>query len=75
MQNLHRHSCFSNILIADSAATNEDYAKRAVELGHKTLSSVEHGWQGNYFQTYELAKKYELKPEDIQTIYKEYYTK
>lgn len=62
MQNLHKHSFFSNIFIADSAASNEDYAKRAVELGHKTLSSVEHGWQGNYFQTYELAKKYGLKP-------------
>ena len=62
MQNLHRHTSFSNIFIADSAASNEDYAKRAVELGHKTLSSVEHGWQGNYFQVYELAKKYNLKP-------------
>ena len=62
MQNLHRHTSYSNIYIADSAASNEDYAKRAVELGHKTLSSVEHGWQGSYFQVYELAKKYNLKP-------------
>ena len=62
MQNLHRHSSFSNIFTPDSAASNENYAKRAIELGHKTLSSVEHGWQGNYFQTYELAKKYGLKP-------------
>lgn len=63
MQNLHRHSSYSNILLgADSAASNEDYARRAAELGHKILSSVEHGWQGNYFQTYELAKKYNLKP-------------
>lgn len=61
MQNLHRHSSFSNIYMADSAASNEDYAKRAVEIGHKTLSSLEHGWQGNYFQTYELSKKYNLK--------------
>lgn len=62
MQNLHRHTSFSNLFIADSAASNEDYAKRAVEIGHKILSSVEHGWQGNYFQVYELAKKYDLKP-------------
>lgn len=62
MQNWHRHSSYSNITTgADSAASNEDYAKRAVELGHKVLSSVEHGWQGNYFQIYELAKKYNLK--------------
>lgn len=61
MQNLHRHSSYSNVLITDSAASNEDYAKRAVELGHKVLSSVEHGWQGPYHQIYELSKKYELK--------------
>ena len=61
MQNLHRHTSYSNLFIADSAASNEDYAKRAAELGHKVLSSVEHGWQGNYYQVYELAKKYNLK--------------
>lgn len=61
MQNYHRHSCYSNIFTPDSATTNEDYAKRAVELGHKILSSVEHGWQGYYFECFELAKKYNLK--------------
>lgn len=61
MQNYHRHTSYSNIYVADSAAFNEDYAKRVVELGHKVISSVEHGWQGYYFETYELAKKYDLK--------------
>ena len=61
MQNYHRHTSYSNIYVADSAAVNEDYAKRAVELGHKVISSVEHGWQGYYFETYELARKYDLK--------------
>lgn len=61
MQNYHRHSCYSNIFTADSSVTNEDYAKRAAELGHKIISSVEHGWQGYYFQCFELAKKYNLK--------------
>lgn len=61
MQNYHRHTSFSNIFIADSTATNEDYAKRATELGHKIISSVEHGWQGYYYQCFELAKKYDLK--------------
>lgn len=61
MQNYHRHTSYSNIYIADSAAVNEDYAKRAVELGHKVISSVEHGWAGYYFEAYELAKKYDLK--------------
>ena len=61
MQNLHRHTSYSNVCIADSAATNEQYAKRAVEVGHKVISSVEHGWQGYYYQCYELAQKYNLK--------------
>ena len=57
MQNYHRHTSYSNIYIADSAAVNEDYYNRAVELGHKVISSVEHGWQGYYFETYELSKR------------------
>jgi len=62
MQNYHRHSSFSNLFTsADSSVLNEDYAKRAVELGHGIISSVEHGWQGYYHQTFELAKKYNLK--------------
>ena len=62
MQNYHRHSSYSNILTnADSACLNEEYAKRAVEVGHKVISSVEHGWQGYYYETYELAHKYNLK--------------
>lgn len=61
MQNYHRHTSYSNIYIADSAAVNEDYAKRAVELGHKVICSLEHGWAGYYFEAYELAKKYDLK--------------
>lgn len=58
--NYHRHSCVSNILLTDSVATNEDYAKRAVELGHSVLSSCEHGTQGAYFQCSELAETYGL---------------
>ena len=62
MQNLHRHTSYSNIFTPDSVSSNEEYAKRVSELGHKALSSLEHGWQGNYFQVYELGKKYNLKP-------------
>ena len=58
MQNYHRHTCYS---FDDSAAMPEEYAKRAVEVGHKIIASVEHGWQGYYHQTFELAKQYGLK--------------
>ena len=61
MQNYHRHSSYSNIYTVDSPVSNEDYAKRAVELGHKIISSVEHGWQGYYYETFELSQKYGLK--------------
>ena len=62
MQNYHRHTSASNLFIrADSAASNEDYAKRAVELGHKVICSTEHGWQGKYHECFELAHKYNLK--------------
>ena len=61
MQNYHRHSCGSNKFTPDSTVFNEDYAKRAKELGHKIISSVEHGWQGKYHEVYDLSKKYDLK--------------
>lgn len=60
-QNYHRHSSYSNIMTTDSMMMNVDYAKRAVELGHGIISSCEHGWQGNYYNCYDLAKKYNLK--------------
>lgn len=50
----------SNIYTADSIITKEDVAIRAKELGHKTLSSVEHGYFGNIFETYEVAQKHDL---------------
>ncbi len=37
MQNYYRHTSHSNIYVADSSILNEDYAKRAVELGHKII--------------------------------------
>lgn len=58
MQNYHRHTYYSE---GDSAASPEAYAKRAVELGHKIISSVEHGWQGYYYKAFELAHEYNLK--------------
>lgn len=60
-QNYHKHSWFTNTRISDSTVNYEDYAKRAVELGHGILSSCEHGYQGRYIEAYEIAKKYGLK--------------
>jgi DNA polymerase III alpha subunit len=60
-QNYHRHSFYSNIITPDSVVSNEDYAKRAVELGHGIISTLEHGYCGHYIEGYELAEKYGLK--------------
>lgn len=59
--NYHKHDHISNIILADSVATMEDYAKRAVELNQTVLSSCNHGTQGNYWECAELAEKYGLK--------------
>lgn len=61
MENYHKHTYGSNISTPDSTVSIEDYAKRAVELGQKSICSVEHGWQGKYHEYYEIAQKYHLK--------------
>lgn len=59
-ENIHSHSMYSNIYTADSIITKEDIAIRAKELGHKTLSLVEHGYFSNIFETHTIAEKYGL---------------
>ena len=61
-QNYHSHKMYTNVRISDSTVTPAAYAERARELGHTLLSSAEHGWQGNYFETIRVAKDYGLKP-------------
>lgn len=58
----HKHSHRSNIYTPDSHVKNEDYAKRAVELGHTTLFSTEHGYGGSIFEMVTLGNKYNLNP-------------
>lgn len=60
-QNYHKHDYYSNPIVPDSVAFPENYAKKAVELGHSVISSVNHGWQSYYIDHYELSKKYNLK--------------
>ena len=58
IQNYHCHKSFSNILVADCPASYDDYLKRVVELGHNVISSVEHGYQSNYYIPYEMVNNY-----------------
>ena len=60
--NYHKHSHYSNIRTLDCVVKPEDYMKRAVELGHTTYFTGEHGFQGNVFEAQTLCEKYNLKP-------------
>lgn len=61
MQNYHKHTSQSNVFTPDSAASYDNYISRAIELGHNVISSVEHGFQGDYYVPYELVNKYNDK--------------
>ena len=67
--NYHCHRDDSNLMLPDSVATMEDYAKRAVELGHTVLSSCAHGTQGNYWLCASTAEKYGLKWRYVSEAY------
>lgn len=59
--NYHNHRDYSNIFTPDCSVKIDDYVKRSKELDHKILSSMEHGFQGRYFDTYDVAKREGLK--------------
>lgn len=60
--NYHKHTHYSNLRTLDCVVKPEDYMKRAVELGHTTYFTGEHGFQGNLYEAQTLCEKYGLKP-------------
>ena len=59
--NYHKHTHYSNLRSLDCISKPEDYIKRAVELGHTTYFTTEHGYQGNIYEAQTLCEKYGLK--------------
>lgn len=59
--NFHKHTHYSNIKTLDCVSKPEDYMKRAVELGHTTYFTTEHGFQGNIYEAHTLCEQYGLK--------------
>lgn len=59
--NYHKHDHKGNIRSLDVVVKLEDYCKRAVELGHDTVFTTNHGIQGDVFEAITLGKKYNLK--------------
>lgn len=60
--NYHKHTYYSNLRTLDCIVSPEEYIKRAVELGHTTYFTGEHGFQGNLFESQTLCEKYNIKP-------------
>ena len=59
--NYHKHTHYSNIKTLDCISKPEDYIKRAVELGHTTYFTTEHGFQGNIYEAHTLCEQYGLR--------------
>ena len=54
--NYHSHKMFTNIIVPDSPAKYEEYIERVIELDQSVITSVEHGFQGNYWLLNELIE-------------------
>lgn len=65
MQNYHNHKSYSNVFTPfnDSHVSYLDYARRARALGHRVLTCMEHGYQGNYLKLWSLAESKAFRQE------------
>jgi DNA polymerase III alpha subunit len=61
VENYHCHKDFSNTSTADCAESIQNYAEQTIEYKGKCLFSGDHGNQGNQFEVYKTAEKYNLK--------------
>lgn len=59
--NYHKHDHKGNIRALDVVVKLRDYCERAVELGHTTIFTTNHGMQGDIFEATVLAQEYGLK--------------
>ena len=60
-ENYHTHRDGSNVYVPDTPMKFNDYLKRTDKLGHFSISSIEHGWVGNYFSDYLELEKHNKK--------------
>lgn len=59
--NYHKHDHVSSIFTPDTHIKCEEYVKRAVELGHTTYFTTNHGSGGDIFESKTLCDQYGLK--------------
>ena len=66
--NYHKHSHKGNIGVQDSIAKAQDYINRAIELGHTTVFSTEHGFHGDVFELKDLIDKKNKELDDDKKL-------
>lgn len=62
--NYHKHTSLSNVYTKDSPLVHKDYwdeLKKRYSTQECIYTTVEHGWAGNYFKTYDDLEKYNKK--------------
>ena len=62
--NYHKHTSLSNVYTKDSPLAHKDYwdeLKKRYGTQECIYTTVEHGWAGNYFKTYDDLEKYNKK--------------
>ena len=59
--NYHKHDHVSNIFTPDTNTKQEEYILKALEYGHTTYSTVNHGSFGDIFEARTLCNKYGLR--------------
>lgn len=74
LQNYHKHTSLSHRYNKDSPLVPIDYFKEYGKLANKGIptiySTVEHGWQGNYFKIYDDLEKFNKTQLDKNPNYK-----
>ena len=73
-QNYHKHTSLSHRYNKDSPLVPMDYFKEYKKLADQGIptiySTVEHGWQGNYFKIYDDLEKFNKKNLESNPNYK-----
>ena len=59
--NYHKHDHVSSITTPDTNIRCEEYVKRAVELGHTTYFTTNHGNGGDIFEAKTICDKYGIR--------------
>lgn len=73
-QNYHKHTSLSHRYNKDSPLIPKDYFKHYAKLANEGIpqiySTVEHGWQGNYFHIYDDLEKFNKEQLEKNSNYK-----